>query len=246
MMWEWLLASIDPSRPHEVGWALSWHARVMVLSWGVLVPAGIFSARYLKILPWQNWPEELDSKAWWRLHWMGQSIAFALSLVGLALILSTAEPGPESLLHTVLGYAVMGFGTIQILMGVFRGTKGGPTAPQPDGSLSGDHFDMTRFRLIFEHVHLSLGYLALLLGGATILSGLWTSNAPRWMWVVLVAYWVFLAFLAAGMQLAGRAFDTYQAIWGPDPNLPGNQMKKMGWGTVRPGDRVTSSSKGTE
>ena len=245
-MWEWLSASVDPTRPHEMSWALSWHARLMILAWGVIVPAGIFSARYLKILPWQNWPAELDSKMWWNLHWIGQSVAFALAVLGLILILMASGPHPSSLVHVTLGYAVMTFGNLQVLMGLFRGTKGGPTAPAPDGGLSGDHYDMTRFRIVFEHLHRSVGYLVLLLGAVAILTGLWTANAPRWIWGILLSYWFLLAVAAVWIQRAGRAYDTYQAIWGPDPNLPGNRMKKMGWGTVRPGDERTSSSKGVE
>jgi len=30
--------AIDPSRPHVVGFAISWHGRMMVLAWGFLFP----------------------------------------------------------------------------------------------------------------------------------------------------------------------------------------------------------------
>lgn len=244
-MWEWLLSSIDPSRGHEVGVALSWHARLMTLAWGVIAPTAVFAARFLKILPWQRWPAELDNKTWWRGHLWGQSVAYALSLVGLGLIwMSTGNPSAP--LHTVLGYVVLGLGTLQVALGVFRGTKGGPTAPAPDGSPRGDHYDMTPWRLMFERVHKSLGYLALALGAVTILSGMWSANAPIWMWITIPGYWALLGGLSAYCQARGFSYDTYQAIWGPDPSLPGNKMRKMGLGTVRPSECMERFNKAAE
>ncbi|CUH77830.1 hypothetical protein TRM7557_01606 [Tritonibacter multivorans] len=232
---EWLLSPIDPSRAHDVGFAISWHARTMTLAWGVMVPAAIFAARYFKILPGQDWPRELDSQVWWRGHWMGQALAYLLTLLGLGLILGddSAHFAP---IHRILGYVVLGLGSVQVLLGVFRGSKGGPTAPARDGSLRGDHYDMTPWRLHFERLHRVLGYAALLIGFATIFTGLWAANAPRWMWAVLVLYWSGLLVAALYCQRRGWSYDTYQAIWGPDPELPGNKMPMTGWGTTRPGD----------
>ena len=42
---EWLLSPIDGGRPHEVGAALSWHARTMVAAWGGVAPRAALSAR---------------------------------------------------------------------------------------------------------------------------------------------------------------------------------------------------------
>jgi hypothetical protein len=35
------------------------------------------------------------------------------------------------------------------------------------------------------------------------------------------------------LQRAGRCIDTYQAIWGLDPDLPGNRRRPIGFGIVR-------------
>ncbi len=35
------------------------------------------------------------------------------------------------------------------------------------------------------------------------------------------------------LQRAGRCIDTYQAIWGLDPSLPGNRRRPIGLGIVR-------------
>lgn len=251
MMVDWLLAPIDPARPHEIGVVLSWHARSMVIAWGIIVPACIFVARYLKIMPWQNWPLELDNKIWWRTHWFGMLMAYVLTLVGLYFVVAlhiSYETASEywSWSHAILGYFVILLATLQVLSGLFRGSKGGPTSPKADGSFAGDHYDMTPLRIVFEIVHRSIGYLTLLLGVLAILSGLWEVNAPRWMWIALLFYWLALGLLATYMQFTGRAFDTYQAIWGADPDLAGNRMKKMGWGTVRPSDTIPNSKEGTK
>ncbi|WP_299783709.1 cytochrome b561 domain-containing protein [uncultured Roseobacter sp.] len=232
-MLDWLAAPMDTSRLHDVGWHLSWHARFMVVSWGVLVPLGIFIARYFKIAPGQNWPETLDHHFWWNTHRICQYSACVLMVVGLWFIRSapplTTIPGP----HQFLGWTVLALAMVQLTGGLLRGTKGGPTEPAPDGSLHGDHYDMTPRRLVFEYAHKGAGYLALLLSIATILSGLWQANAPNWMWLSLALWWGGLGIVSLVLQSRGMAVDTYQAIWGPDPTLPGNRRKPIGLGVHR-------------
>ncbi|WP_099824053.1 hypothetical protein [Oceaniglobus indicus] len=67
-MIEWLLAPLDPTMAHDVGFLLSWHARLMVLAWAVLAPAGVIVARFFKVWPGQDWPRQLDDQRWWRAH----------------------------------------------------------------------------------------------------------------------------------------------------------------------------------
>jgi len=223
------MSSVDPSRPHEVGQALAWHGRLMVLGWGVLAPLAVLTARFYKILPGQNWPQTLDHRGWWHLHWITQSVVIVLALGALALILA-AMRHPDAPLHRVIGYCVLILGATQYLSGFLRGSKGGPT----DKTLRGDHFDMTRRRIAFEKLHKSLGYGVLALTMAATLSGLWATNAPLWMPLLLTAFWVALIVGFVVLQRRGQAVDTYQAIWGPDPQLPGNKIAPIGWGITRP------------
>ncbi|WP_420861589.1 cytochrome b561 domain-containing protein [Algirhabdus cladophorae] len=223
---EWLLAPIDASRVHDVGWHLSWHARLMVAAWGFLVPVGILAARYFKVLPRQNWPHDCDSQVWWVIHRVMQYSAVVLMLIALWLI-RTAPPftitaGP----HVYFGWIILALTVVQVAGGILRGSKGGPT----DLDLRGDHFDMTGRRVVFERVHKIAGYVALGLSAAAILSGMWQANAPIWMWIVLPLWWCVLGVCFAVLQRRGMAIDTYQAIWGPNPNLPGNQRKPIGFG----------------
>jgi hypothetical protein len=230
-MIDWLLAPIDPSRPHALAASVAWHGRMMVLAWCLLLPLGILAARFFKITPHQDWPRHLDNKAWWYAH-------NALQYAGAALVLLavyTVEPskGPSARYHAPLGWAVVTLIAVQVVGGWLRGSKGGPTAPNRDGSLAGDHYDMSLRRRVFERVHKSVGYAAAMLALAAIATGLWQANAPRWMWLLIALWWVLLIALGIRFQRQGRAVDTYQAIWGPDPRHPGNRRLPIGWGIRR-------------
>ena len=227
-MLEWLLASIDPSRDHYINQAISWHGRLMVSAWGILAPLAVLSARFFKVTPRQKWPQELDNATWWRSHWIGQTAVFLFTIVGIYIVVDDFEPAVHP--HGILGYLVLVGVSIQVLFGIFRGSKGGPTAPGRDGTLHGDHYNMTPRRQLFEQVHKTLGYATIALAAATILFGLWITNSPRYFFIVILGFWVLLTIVFAVLQRLGWAIDTYQAIWGPDPIHPGNRRASPGWG----------------
>lgn len=223
-MLEWLLTAVDSSRPHEVGFHLSWHARLMVFSWNVLIPIGVLWARYLKITPAQNWPQELDNKTWWYGHLILQCSGVILMMPAIYLILYREPLAHQSGVHLYMGWTLASLAAFQVLGGLLRGSKGGPTEP----TMRGDHFDMTKRRIIFEYVHKSLGYLTLALALLTTITGMWQANAPRFIWIVIGIWW---AIIIAGfwvLLFKVKAFDTYQAIWGSSPDMPGNQRKPIG------------------
>ena len=95
---------------------------------------------------------------------------------------------------------------------------------------------MTPWRRMFEALHKALGYGLLALAAVTILLGMWAANAPHWMWIALPLWCLGLVALFIRLQRRGLAVDTYQAIWGDDPQHPGNQRPLPGWGVRRPGD----------
>jgi Eukaryotic cytochrome b561 len=227
----WLLASMDPSRVHNLDAAVAWHGRLMVLAWAVLLPLGVIIARFFKITSRQNWPAELDNKAWWHAHQALQYTAGVLLLAALVLIWRPLQSG--SAWHTWLGWIVVAVCGLQFVSAWLRGSKGGPTDTRSDGSLSGDHYDMTPRRRLFERLHKSIGYLVLALSLAATASGMWLVNAPNWMAVALAFWWLALIALWSILQARGKAMDTYQAIWGPDPQHPGNAVPPTGWGVRR-------------
>lgn len=233
-MWEWLLEVIDISRPEAANPYILWHGRLMVLAWGILSPMAVLIARFGKILPHQKWPEELDNRLWWRCHWIIQTMAVAFSLIALALV--WFEGINASAIHHYFGYAVIVLAVQQALFGLFRGSKGGPTAPDKNGTWRGDHYDMTPWRIQFEKWHKSLGYITLLLVVFSIVTGLWLANAPHWMWLVIILWWLFLVGVFVVLQRKGRAYDTYQAIWGAGAEHPGNQREPIGWGIRLPSE----------
>jgi hypothetical protein len=212
----------------------SWHGRAMVLAWGFALPLGVLIARFFKIMPRQDWPNELDNRVWWRSHLILQWCGTVMSIVGLVLIVIKLKGELRSeTLHHLFGWATLALLCVQILGGVFRGTTGGPTQRDFEGSLRGDHFDMTVRREIFEVVHKFAGYLALVLGAGAVVSGLWAANGPIWMWIGIALWWGALVVTSLILQRQKRAYDTYQAIWGPSPDLPGNKTRPIGIGVFR-------------
>jgi len=213
---QWLATPLSGAAHHALKPWVYWHARSMVLGWSVLLPLGMLIARFFKIIPGQDWPRVLDCKFWWRTHVWPQSFGVGAMTLGLALAF-------------VAGWTLVAIGVLQVLGALLRGSKGGPT----EETLRGDHYDMTPRRVVFEAVHKHLGWAAPPIAvGATGL-GLAIVDAPRWMALTLACWWILLGGVFVRLQSSGRCLDTYQAIWGPDPALPGNRRKPIGWGVVR-------------
>ena len=239
----WLALPISGTADHLIAPVVSWHGRIMVAAWGLAVPVAVLLARFFKVKPNQAWPDELDTKFWWYGHQLLNYSAVAATCGAAALVWRQGDySGTVRELHSWMGWSIVALGLLQMLGGQLRGSKGGPTAPRiaADGSVldyHGDHYDMTRRRLVFEYVHKALGYSALLLSATTIVLGMWAADAPRWMWGGLGLWWCVLLVLFARLQSSGRCLDTYQAIWGPDPVHPGSAVPPVGWG-IR---RVTAS-----
>lgn len=227
----WLQSPLSGATTHHISPWIAWHARVMVLSWGILLPLGILIARFYKVTPAQKWPQELDNKWWWHVHRRSQISGVVLMTVGAALAWQGAvNLGSHSAsLHRMMGWALCAMGWGQLLLGVYRGTKGGPT----DTHMRGDHYDMTPWRLWFERWHKAMGWIAVLCALPTIALGLIAADAPRWMAAVLASWWLLLALWFVRLQAAGRCMDTYQAIWGPNAEHPGNHTPPVGWGVRR-------------
>jgi hypothetical protein len=224
----WLLAPLSGASTHHVSEGVAWHARLMVLAWAVLMPLGALVARYIKVMPQQDWPRQLDNKLWWHAHRWLQGAGVLVMSLGLVLALNE-KADAASFVHACLGWSVCVVAWVQVCLGVYRGSKGGPT----DAQMGGDHYDMSRWRRVFERVHKGLGWLAIAVSIPTIVLGLLVADAPRWMALTLLVWWTgcWLAFV--GLHRRGRCMDTYQAIWGPDPVHPGNQLPCTGWGVRR-------------
>lgn len=229
-MLDWLLSPIRPDDIHLVQGAVAWHGRLMVLGFGIFMPLGILVARFFKILPTQDYPNELRNTFWWYGHLALQWSGTACGAAAMILILQSAVKAGQSDLHVTMGYLSLALVLFQVSGGILKGSKGGPLFPNPDGTLHGDHYNMTPRRVLFERLHKSFGYLALIAIIVTVMSGLWAANAPVWIWMLLSSWWFGLVCAFVLLQRSGFAFDTYRAIWGPDMALPGNKRKPIGFG----------------
>ena len=232
----WLMTPLSGASTHSIATSVAWHGRLMVLAWGFLLPLAVVLARYYKVMPNQDWPRELDRKFWWHGHrWLAYG-ASGLTGIGVYLVFQhTAYAGELRQFHSMIGWSLVVLMALQLLGAHLRGSKGGPTSPRlgTDGrilDLHGDHYDMTPRRILFERIHKTLGTAAVCLAFFEIAIGLHLADAPRWMWLGLVMWWLVLAAWVYVLQVNGRCVDTYQAIWGPDPSLPGARVKPFGWG----------------
>ena len=204
----------------------------MVLAWSVLAPVALLWARFWKIAPRQDFPRALDDKRWWHGHRWLQVFAALFTVVALWLAWRdspTATGWTAARLHHWMGWAVAIAVAAQLANGFARGSKGGPS----DAQMRGDHYDMTPRRVAFERVHKSLGWITLVTAWLATVLGLWVADAPRWMVAGVLLWWRVLATLWVRWQRAGRCVDTYQAIWGTAPDLPGLTRPPIGWGVRR-------------
>lgn len=212
----------------------------MVAAWLLLVPISILVARFYKVTPRQDWPRVLDNPFWFIWHRRLGYLAFGLMILALGLSLCVHKGSwPSISVHALAGWVVVMLGIAQIGNALLRGTHGGPIDPftrklRPPEQWAGDHYCMTRRRVLFEYFHKIIGYIALLLSLGTIMSGLCLTDAPRWMWLGFLSIAILYAVIFARLQQRGLCVDTYQAIWGLDRSLPGNLRRHpIGWGIRR-------------
>ena len=240
---DFLLEPWSGAADHRIPAVWAWHGRLMVLAGAVLFPVGVMLARYYKVTRRQSWPRELDNRFWWNGHRLTQYLGVGLMSAAVALVWMDCSGGnwtcsPDRITrHELAGLAVLGAGWVQIILGLARGSKGGPTDrgadPNDPATWRGDHYDMTPRRIRFEWIHKLLGYLTLVLAVVAVVTGLVHADAPRWMFLALIVWWMGLLAWAVRMQRQGRNIDTYQAIWGPDPSHPGARRKPTGFGVSR-------------
>ena len=236
---DWLLSPASGSASHEITPSIAWHGRLMVFAWAFLMPLAVILARYFKITPGQKWPARLDNPFWFLSH--RRLGVLLIGVVTLAAVLAVVASGgsvvPETT-HGWLGVIVLLLTWLQLVNALLRGTHGGPVDPftrqkRPVEQWPGDHFSMTERRVVFEYVHKAIGYLLIVLSAIALLAGLHEADAPRWMWLGIVTWWIVIVALVAILQWRVGAIDTYQAIWGLDRALPGYRRAPIGVGITR-------------
>ena len=219
------------------------HAALMTTAWAGIMPMGALIARYGKVTRHQRFPDELDNRFWWNWHRGLQYAGVALSAVGLVAVLGVTGGGGQTT-HGQYGLALALLSVVQVAGAALRGTKGGPTDEGADPghpeTWRGDHFDMTRRRVVFEAVHKTLGWSTLAGAGVVILLGVQLVGAPGWLLAVLGAAYLTLAMVAFIQASSRRRVTTYAAIWGPHLRSPLLRPVR-----VEPRDARPAGGKGT-
>lgn len=83
---QWLTTPLSGVSEHAIEPNVFWHARLMVLAWGICLPLGGLVARYFMVTPRQNWPRALDNQFWWHAHRCLQYTGVLAMSVGLWLV----------------------------------------------------------------------------------------------------------------------------------------------------------------
>jgi hypothetical protein len=213
--------------PMGHAWLLVLHALLMVASWGLAVPALLVITRFYKVTPGQNFPAFTDNPFWFFAHRRWMTIVVVVSTLAMGLALWELGGVALDTLHGKIGLAVVALGWAQQVLSYYRGTHGGPwdlkRNPKPREQWSGDHYNMSLRRCLFEAIHIPSGYLTALAGILAVLTGFYLFELA-WPWYA--AYGAFLLGILAlywKYTRDGRHIRTYVALWGASPEHPGNR-----------------------
>uniref|UniRef100_A0A1J3DA86 Cytochrome b561 and DOMON domain-containing protein n=1 Tax=Noccaea caerulescens TaxID=107243 RepID=A0A1J3DA86_NOCCA len=145
------------------------HGILNAVSWGVLMPLGAMTARYMKVF---------TQPAWFYLHIAFQVSGYVIGVSGWAtgIKLGNDTPGTSYSTHRNLGIALFTFATLQVFALLLR--------PKPDH----------KYRIYWNVYHHSVGYTTIILSIINIFKGFDILDpAEKWRW----AYIGILIFLGA-------------------------------------------------
>ncbi|XP_057726147.1 cytochrome b561 and DOMON domain-containing protein At2g04850 [Arachis stenosperma] len=151
-----VLSGSSASQHHDLTGLRVIHGTLNAISWGLLLPMGAISARYLRHI-------QALGTTWFYAHAGIQLFAFTLGTAGFALgiRLGQLSPGVEYGLHRKLGIAVFCLGALQTLALFFR-----PNA-------------RNKFRKYWKSYHHFVGYSCVVLGFVNVFQGFQVMGASR-------------------------------------------------------------------
>ncbi|WVY90006.1 hypothetical protein V8G54_035520 [Vigna mungo] len=132
------------------------HGTLNAISWGLLLPIGAITARYLRHI-------QALGPAWFYAHAGVQLFGFVLGTVGfgIGIRLGQLSPGVEYRLHRKLGIAVFCLGALQTLALLFRPNT------------------RNKFRKYWKSYHHFVGYSCVVLGFVNVFQGFEVMGASR-------------------------------------------------------------------
>ncbi|XP_062027801.1 cytochrome b561 and DOMON domain-containing protein At2g04850 [Rosa rugosa] len=132
------------------------HGIINAVSWGIMLPIGAVTARYLRHV-------QSLGPTWFYVHAAIQLFGFVLGTVGFAIgvKLGDMSPGVQYSLHRKLGFAAFCLGGLQTLALLFR--------PKTT----------TKFRKYWKSYHHFVGYACVVLGVVNVFQGFEVMGAAR-------------------------------------------------------------------
>ncbi|KAM9982956.1 hypothetical protein ACTFIZ_007469 [Dictyostelium cf. discoideum] len=85
---------------------VNWHASLMLVAFGLLMPFSIFSARFLKVFHW-----------WWPLHYVFNGLASVCALIGFIIAIVMLDGLDFSTIHSIFGIITLCLVLVSILFG---------------------------------------------------------------------------------------------------------------------------------
>ncbi|KAL4379290.1 hypothetical protein GQ457_02G005260 [Hibiscus cannabinus] len=153
------------------------HGVLNTVSWGILMPLGAITARYMKVF-------KSADPAWFYLHIACQSSAYIVGVAGWAtgIKLGSDSPGVTYNPHRTIGIILFCFGTLQVFALLLRPNK--------------DH----KYRLFWNIYHHAIGYSVIILSIVNIFEGFdILKPADKWK-RIYIGILIFLGVLATFLE----------------------------------------------
>ncbi|CAM8960529.1 unnamed protein product [Rhodiola kirilowii] len=130
---------------------LAVHGFMMFLAWGILLPAGVLAARYLK---------HVKGDGWFQIHVYLQYSGLAIVLLGLLFAVAELRGFHFQSVHVKFGTIAILFASIQLVNASMR-----PKKPENGEAASPK-------RIYWEYLHVISGRSAIVLGMAALITGM--------------------------------------------------------------------------
>ncbi|KAK9699510.1 hypothetical protein RND81_08G178200 [Saponaria officinalis] len=130
---------------------LTVHGFMMFLAWGILLPGGVLSARYLK---------HLKGDGWFKIHVYLQYSGLVIVFLGFLFAVAELKGLYITSLHVKLGMTAIILACFQPINALLRPKK--PTSGEPASSR----------RIIWEYSHVIVGRTSIIIGMAALLTGM--------------------------------------------------------------------------